>query len=54
MLKIALTGADGLVGSRIVELLKNNFQFIPLPQSKMDITNSKLVKNVLLSPKRSI
>ncbi len=47
MLKIALTGADGLVGSRIVELLKNNFQFIPLPQSKMDITNSKLVKNVL-------
>lgn len=47
MLKIAITGADGLVGSRIIELLKNDFEFIPLPQSKMDIASFESVKNVL-------
>ena len=47
MLKIALTGADGLVGSRIVELLKNNFEFISLPQKTMDITNKEQVDNIL-------
>ncbi|MBI5122384.1 sugar nucleotide-binding protein [Candidatus Roizmanbacteria bacterium] len=47
MLKIALTGADGLVGSRIVELLKNDFEFTPIPQSQMDITNRNQVFNVL-------
>lgn len=47
MLKIALTGADGLVGSRILELLKNDFEFIPLPQTRMDITNVDQVNNVL-------
>ncbi|MBI5127556.1 NAD(P)-dependent oxidoreductase [Candidatus Roizmanbacteria bacterium] len=47
MLKIALTGADGLVGSRIIELLNNDFHFIPLPQVKMDITNIEQVKNVM-------
>ncbi len=47
MLKIALTGADGLVGSRIIELLKNDFEFIPLPQKSMDITDSQQVENTL-------
>lgn len=47
MLKIALTGADGLVGSRIVELLKNDFEFIPLAQTSMDITNREQVDNAL-------
>ncbi|MFA5770911.1 MAG: SDR family oxidoreductase [Patescibacteria group bacterium] len=47
MLKVALTGADGLVGSRIIELLKNDFEFIPLPQSSMDITNKEQVDNAL-------
>lgn len=47
MLKIALTGADGLVGSRIVELLKNDFEFIPLPQKSMDITDKNQVSNAL-------
>jgi len=47
MLKIALTGADGLVGSRIVELLKNDFEFIPLPQKSMDITNREQVESTL-------
>ena len=47
MLKIALTGADGLVGSRIVELLKTDFEFTPLPQKIMDITNLDQVRKVL-------
>ena len=47
MLKIALTGADGLVGSRIIELIKNDFEFIPLPQKSMDITNKEQVNNAL-------
>ncbi|MFH0979369.1 MAG: NAD(P)-dependent oxidoreductase [Candidatus Roizmanbacteria bacterium] len=47
MLKVALTGADGLVGSRIVELLKEDFEFIPILQSQMDITNADQVKNII-------
>lgn len=47
MLKIALTGADGLVGSRIIELLKNDFEFIPLPQSEMDITKTEQIDSAL-------
>lgn len=47
MLKIALTGADGLVGSRIIELLKNDFEFIPLSQRSMDITDRVQVDNAL-------
>jgi len=47
MLKVALTGADGLVGSRIIELLKNDFEFIPLPQKSMDITDKTQVDNAL-------
>ena len=47
MLKIALTGADGLVGSRIIELLKNDFEFISLPQIKMDITKIDQVNTSL-------
>ncbi|MFA6017395.1 MAG: SDR family oxidoreductase [Patescibacteria group bacterium] len=47
MIKIALTGADGLVGSRIIELLKNDFEFIPLPQNSMDITDKGQVDNAL-------
>jgi dTDP-4-dehydrorhamnose reductase len=47
MLKIALTGADGLVGSRIVELLDQDFQFIPLSQQQMDITDANKVHNVI-------
>ncbi len=47
MLKIALTGADGLVGSRITELLDQDFEFIPLPQATMDITNKEQINNTL-------
>lgn len=47
MLKIAITGANGLIGSRIIELLKNDFEFISLSQKSMDITDKKQVKNIL-------
>lgn len=47
MLKIALTGADGLVGSRIIELLRQNFEFIPLSQKSMDITDKDKVWQIL-------
>ncbi len=47
MVKVALTGADGLVGSRIIELLDDDFEFIPLPQSRVDITNADKVNEVI-------
>ncbi|PIY69124.1 hypothetical protein COY90_02295 [Candidatus Roizmanbacteria bacterium CG_4_10_14_0_8_um_filter_39_9] len=43
MLKVALTGASGLVGSRIVELLNQKINFISVPQNKLDITNANAV-----------
>lgn len=46
-MKIAITGATGLVGSRIVELLNKDFTFIPLNHDAADITNAASVKNTL-------
>lgn len=46
-LRIVLTGGKGLVGSRIVELLGNDFDFVSLSQEEMDITNRDQVFNVL-------
>ncbi len=37
-MKVAVSGANGLVGSRIIELLNNDFQFFPLYQKDCDIT----------------
>ncbi len=48
-MKIAITGATGLVGSRIVELLGNDFTFIPLNHNTVDITNIDSVKNTLVN-----
>jgi dTDP-4-dehydrorhamnose reductase len=40
MIKIAITGSTGLVGSRIIELLENDIQFLPIKQEEgIDITN---------------
>ncbi len=47
MLKIVITGGNGLVGSRIIELLNNDFEFINLPSSQMNITNKDQVFFVL-------
>jgi dTDP-4-dehydrorhamnose reductase len=47
MLKIALTGSTGLIGSRIIELLQNEFIFIPLLQSEVDITNREQITTLI-------
>jgi len=47
MKKIAITGASGLVGSRIVELLSDTFEFIPLTSKEIDITNADSVHKAL-------
>jgi len=47
MLKIAVTGATGLVGSRILELLQNEYEFISLDQDQMDITKPNQVQKKL-------
>jgi len=47
MLKVALTGSTGLIGSRIIELLKNDFQFIPLLQEEVDITDKEGITRAL-------
>ncbi len=39
VLKIAITGSTGLVGSRIVALLQDTIQFRPLLQEEIDITD---------------
>lgn len=47
MKKIAITGATGLVGSRVVELLSSDFELIPLNHDSVDITNADSVKMTL-------
>ena len=47
MKKVAVTGASGLVGTRIIELLSDRFQFIPLSIKDMDITNKDSVSSHL-------
>ena len=49
MLRISLTGASGLVGSRIIELLQNDFTFHPISQEQMDITDQNKVKETINS-----
>lgn len=43
MIKVALSGSSGLVGSRILELLREKFDFIPLYQTQTDITNRQQI-----------
>ncbi len=47
MKKIAITGSSGLVGSRILELLQNDFEFIELKQDFFEITNKDSVHKTL-------
>lgn len=47
MLKIAITGSTGLIGSRIIELLKKDFEFIPLIEGQIDITKKDTVWSAL-------
>jgi dTDP-4-dehydrorhamnose reductase len=45
--KIAVTGANGLVGSRFMELVKWGLKIIPISHSDMDITNKDNVHSFL-------
>jgi len=47
MIKIALTGGTGLVGSRVAEILREKFDVKILSSKEMDITNRDNVFNVL-------
>lgn len=42
-----MTGASGLVGTRIIELLSDKFEFIPLSAQQMDITDKDSVNSFL-------
>lgn len=46
-IRIAATGLDGLVGSRVNELLEKDFDFIPLSQTQMDISKKDQVNAML-------
>lgn len=46
-MKIATTGMSGLVGSRVRDLLNNEFEFIGIPHNEVDITNVNAVKTYM-------
>lgn len=48
-MKIAITGATGLLGSRIVELLSDSFEFLPISQSSCNITDQNQINTVIQS-----
>jgi len=46
-MKIAVTGATGLIGSRLISLLKEQFDFIPFSSSTLNIADKHHVETVL-------
>lgn len=46
-MKIAVTGVNGLVGSRVAELLKEKHTIIPFESRDLDITDGETVSSVL-------
>lgn len=46
-MNIAITGATGLVGSRIIQLLKDDFRFIPITHEALDITDLTKVQSAI-------
>lgn len=47
MTKIAITGGTGLVGSRVIELLKNKYEFISIDRSNgFDITDHSTLEKI--------
>ncbi len=46
-MRIAVTGAAGLVGSRIVELLSSSYEIIPLTHTDIDITDQSNVESTI-------
>lgn len=48
-MKIAITGSTGLIGTRLIELLNKDFQFIQILEKEVDITDRKSVQNKIKS-----
>lgn len=48
-MRVVITGSSGLVGSRIIELLDKDIEFIPLSQQSVDITKRNDVASFLHS-----
>lgn len=46
-MKILTTGATGLVGTQIIDVIGKDFEFIPLSSKDIDITNQKNVSEIL-------
>ncbi len=44
---VAVTGARGLIGSRIVELLQDSFNFLPISSQDLDIRDENSIENFL-------
>lgn len=51
MTKIVVFGANGMVGSRVVEILQDDFQFITPDQSEVNITDYKALNRFLSKEK---
>jgi len=49
MLTIAITGSTGLIGTRLIELLNKDFQFIEILQQEVDITDKDSLWNKIKS-----
>jgi dTDP-4-dehydrorhamnose reductase len=47
MKRIAVTGASGLIGSRMIEMLGYKYIFIQIPQPEVDITQAPSIVNFL-------
>lgn len=47
--KILITGASGLIGSRIIEMLSFKYDFIPVHQAQCDITDASSTQKYLSS-----
>lgn len=47
MKTVAVTGADGLIGARVQQVLSDTFQFIPVRHAECDITDKKSVDSYI-------
>lgn len=47
MKTVAITGASGLIGTRILEILGYKYIFVPIPQAQVDITKKETVEGFL-------
>lgn len=53
-MKIVAFGGKGMVGSRVVELLQSNHQFVIPTENEVDITDEKLLKEYLSKEKPQV